>query len=500
MFATAVAVLAPTFVKLDSWISDPVKLGLDLRGGSYLVLRVETDEAIENYLSVTAASLRREVEDLKFPVSRRKTKRLGDSTLQVVLLDSTGVDSTRKLIQDDYSSELSLLDEKTVGSEVKLVAKVLPEHITALRELTVEQSIEKIRNRVDSFGVAEPTISRLGDNLIQVQLPDVTDLSGVKKTIGKVAKLEFRLVAEGGASGVGEVVTLSQRGGGSIDVFSEPLMTGDAIKNARVQPNPTTGELEVELVLTSTGKDTFRQVTKENIKRRMAIVLDDIVQTAPTIQTEIAAGIAVITGQYTLQDANQLAVVLRSGALPASLKFEEERTVGATLGAESIEKSVNALSLGAILVVIFALIYYKRAGIVAVISLVFNLVLLLAGLSLFGATLTLPGIAGIVLTVGMAVDANVIIFERIKEELRIGSGARAAVENGFGKAWGTILDANATTFITGLILAAFGTGPIKGFAFTLCAGIITSMISALYVGRVLFRSGMAEKGNKEISI
>jgi preprotein translocase subunit SecD len=263
-------------------------------------------------------------------------------------------------------------------------------------------------------------------------------------------------------------------------------MTGDAIERANVDINPQTNEIEVSLKLNAFGKQTFARITRDNTNKQLAIILDGVVQSYPRINEPILGGTAQITGGFTRDEAHRLAVVLRSGALPAPLGFEEERTVGATLGADSIRKGVKSMALGSLIVVIFTIFYYKKSGLLAVGCLMLNVFFLLALLSLLGATLTLPGIAGLVLTVGMAVDANVIIFERIREELRVGATANASVEAGFAKAHWTILDANITTLLTGVILYAWGTGPIKGFAVTLCLGIVTSIFTALFVGKLGF--------------
>ncbi|MCL4151835.1 UNVERIFIED_CONTAM: hypothetical protein GTU68_027239 [Idotea baltica] len=380
-----------------------------------------------------------------------------------------------ELGEDYFASPIKLgLDLK--GGSYLVLAKA-----TEIKQNAVLQAIETIRNRVDQYGVAEPTIQRTGDTRIMVQLPEITNISEVKETIGSVAKLEFRLVANPNAP-KDQTVTRKSRDGGEYVLEDEVAMG------------------EVSLKMNSMGKAIFGRVTRENIRRQLAIVLDGVVQSSPVIQSAITGGTAVISGSFTKEEAHRLAVVLRSGALPAPLTFEEERTVGASLGADSIRKGINSMLVGGLVVIAFIPLYYKKSGLLAVASLLTNVLFLLALLAMLQATLTLPGIAGLILTIGMAVDANVIIFERIREELRVGVSARAAVEAGFQKAHWTVLDANITTLLTGLILYGFGTGPIKGFAVTLCLGIITSVFSALVVARVGFAT-MELKGSKaELSI
>jgi preprotein translocase subunit SecD len=263
-------------------------------------------------------------------------------------------------------------------------------------------------------------------------------------------------------------------------------MTGDAISGAAVEINPQTNEVAVSLKLNSVGASTFDKITADNVGKRLAVVLDNVVQSAPVIRSRISGGIAQITGSFSTEEARALAIVLRSGALPAPLTFEEERTVGASLGADSIRKGIYSTLIGTLVVVVFMVIYYRKSGLMAVVCLGLNFLLLMAALALLGATLTLPGIAGLALTIGMAVDANVIIYERIREELRAGSAPHASMLAGFSKAHWTILDANITTLLTGLILYNFGTGPIKGFAVTLCLGILSSLFAALFISRVGF--------------
>jgi preprotein translocase subunit SecD len=309
-----------------------------------------------------------------------------------------------------------------------------------------------------------------------------------------VAKLEFRLLPAGAAP----TITLKDKKGVPVIVEDEILMTGDAVKDARV--STYNGQVEVGLSLSSDGASLFRQITGSNVGRNLSIILDGTVYSSPRINEAIPGGNASISGGFTFQEAHELAVVLRAGALPAPLVALEERTVGPTLGAESIQKGIMAILMGAAFLLVFMSIYYKKAGVVAIVTLVLNLFFMLALLSAFGATLTLPGLAGLALTIGMAVDSNVLVFERIKEELRNGSTRDAAVEAGYDKAMSAIIDANITTLLTGVLLYYFGTGPIRGFAVTLSVGILTTIYCAAYVGRLMFEVLPLRSKGKEISI
>lgn len=483
--------IAPTFIKSglpEIWPDTPIKLGLDLKGGSYLVLGVKTEEAVKSQLASIAGSIKSELKSKKVGIIRAKQK--GERMIAIQLLKLSGdrgkenLAKLDKFMREDFP-ELTKVDTEKGESRITINYQMAEATAAEIKKNAVIQAIETIRNRVDQFGVAEPTIQRIGVAQIMVQLPDITDIDAVKATIGSVAKLNFQLVADVNRN-VDETVELKTRDGGRIRLEDEVLMTGDAIHKANVEINPQTNEIEVTLRLNSFGKNTFDRITGDNVGKQLAIVLDGVVQSSPVIRDRISGGIAQITGGFTRDEAHLLAVVLRSGALPAPLTFEEERIVGATLGADSITKGVHSMLFGSILVIIFTVFYYRKAGMLAVGCLILNVLFLLALLSLLGATLTLPGIAGLILTVGMAVDANVIIFERIREELRIGATPKAAIEAGFLKAHWTIMDANITTLLTGLILYGMGTGPIKGFAVTLSLGVLTSMFSALFVARVGF--------------
>ncbi len=486
LFVIAFVILLPNFVdkqKLPSWWPNKtINLGLDLRGGSYFVLGVQTDEAVKGQLAQQAVSI---ATDLKKEGVLR-AKQVGERDLEVVILGSRTQNEVESFIATHYS-KLRKKDAVADGSRVKLTYTVTDLDAQQTKKDAVSRAIDTVRNRIDFYGVAEPIIQRSGEEHIIVQLPSETNIEAVKKTIGSIAKLEFKLVYDPRRTSP-EIsqVRLPGKTGGEYILEDQVLMTGAAVDNASVDINPQTGEIQVSLRLNSGGRDTFGRITSANVNRQLAIILDNVVQSAPNIQTAITGGQASITGSFTREEARQLAIVLRSGALPAPLEFLETRTVGATLGADSISQGISATIFGVIMVVAFMALYYCKAGIIANLCVFLNGALLLTILSLFGATFTLPGIAGFALTLGMAVDANVLIYERMREEIRKGVNARAAIVAGFEKAHWTILDANLTTLLTGLILFAFGTGAIRGFAVILSIGIMTTLFTTLYCSRVMF--------------
>ena len=375
--------------------------------------------------------------------------------------------------------------------------------------------METIRNRIDQFGVTEPEIIPEGDNRIMVQLPGIKDPERAKNLIGKTALLEFKLVddehsvdeALRGNVPEGSVIAYGARedrhgGRGQVPYLlkNKTLLTGASLETAKVQISDRYGEPHVAIKFNSQGAMDFDRITNENVRKRLAIVLDGVVHSAPVIQERISGGQAQITGNFTQDEARDLAIVLRAGALPAPVNTLEETTVGPSLGSDSIRQGIIAALIGFALVVIFMAFYYRLSGLVADSVLILNIIVLLGILAAFKATLTLPGIAGIVLVIGMAVDANVLIFERVREELRIGKTPSAAIDAGYGKAFITILDANITTLIAALFLFAFGTGPIKGFALTLSIGIVVSMFTAIFVTRAIFDYFIWNRGAKKISI
>jgi preprotein translocase subunit SecD len=490
----AVAFLAPNFSKetfKDGWISKPLNLGLDLMGGVHLVYEVKTKEAVKSRLQSIANTVKAELRKEKVAILRTKVS--DDLKLELTLVSSRQLESLKTKVSEDFK-DLLMLGVADEADRPRVTYAFSEMNVQKVEEEAVNQAIETLRNRVDQFGVSEPTIQRAGVNRVILQMPGVQDIDSVKRVVGSVAKLEFRLLPAGAAP----TITLKDKKGVPVIVEDEILMTGDAVKDARV--STYNGQVEVGLSLSSDGASLFRQITGSNVGRNLSIILDGTVYSSPRINEAIPGGNASISGGFTFQEAHELAVVLRAGALPAPLVALEERTVGPTLGAESIQKGIMAILMGAAFLLVFMSIYYKKAGVVAIVTLVLNLFFMLALLSAFGATLTLPGLAGLALTIGMAVDSNVLVFERIKEELRNGSTRDAAVEAGYDKAMSAIIDANITTLLTGVLLYYFGTGPIRGFAVTLSVGILTTIYCAAYVGRLMFEVLPLRSKGKEISI
>lgn len=371
----------------------------------------------------------------------------------------------------------------------------------------VERAIEIIRNRVDQFGVAEPLIVKQGEKWIVVQLPGIKDPKRAIDLIGKTALLEFKLVDDEGR--------LSEAKEGKVPfgyellpgkeekeylVKKEAELTGASLVNAKVEVGGKYGLPYVAIEFNKEGAKKFAQVTENNIERNLAIVLDEVVQSAPVIKTRIPDGNAIIEGNFTAETARDLAIILQAGALPAPVNIIENRTVGPSLGKDSIKKGAFAMIIGGSLVILFMLFYYRLSGLVAVFALFLNLILILGAMAALHATLTLPGLAGIILTIGMSVDANVLIFERIREELKCGKTVRVAIDAGYQKAFKTILDSNLTTLIAAAFLFQFGTGPVKGFAVTLTLGIIMSMFTAIFVTHEIFNQVLKGKRVKQLSI
>jgi preprotein translocase subunit SecD len=518
--ATLVAViyLVPTFVTaLPDWWSrvlpiDKIHLGLDLQGGTHLVLEVKVDKAIENNVERIRGDLINVLREKG--VSGVSVERLEGTQIQVKV-PAANAERVRGILKSDFGNLVEAKTQTSGGiSEYYLTLR--KEELRSLRDYAVDQSLETIRNRIDQFGVSEPIIQRQGQTGILIQLPGIQDPERAKEIVGKTALLEFKLVDDTvnaedaikngpppgrqvlyGHAGKGEGLAAEKQ---AYVLESRPLMTGEYIQDARVRPAEQLHGASVELILNASGARLFEQITAANVKRRLAIVLDNRVYSAPVIQERIGGGRASITGNFDIKEARDLAIVLRAGALPAPVEIAEERTVGPSLGQDSIQKGITSFIVGGSVVVIFMTIYYKGAGLVAVGALIFNILYMMAILAGFQAVLTLPGIAGIVLTVGMAVDANVLINERIREELRAGRAVRSAVEAGYKNALPAILDSNITTFLSGVILFQFGTGPVKGFAVTLCVGILTTVITAVYLTRIYYDQRMAARKLERISI
>lgn len=496
------------------WLSYPLRekihLGLDLQGGMHLVLEVQVEKAVEAVLNRTANDIMRNMEDNDIDFERVST--IADNMIQVTLFHADSLSEIRNVLRDypfmkekKFDAERLILNYEMDSSETKRI-----------EENAVDQGLETIRNRVDEFGVAEPTIQRQGARRILIQLPGITDTKRAKDLIGKTALLEFKLVDDdhsvqdalaGRLPEGDEILYQRQVNKETGEVTRTPylikkqsVLTGDSLLNAEVSIDQSYNEPYVSITFDKQGARRFRDITRQNVRKRLAIVLDNNVFSAPVIQEEIAGGQAQITGRFSMEEARDLAIVLRAGTLPAPVIILEERDVGPSLGRDSIEKGIKSVLMGGLFVVIFVALYYKLAGVVADVALLLTLIILSGALAYFGASLTLPGIAGIILTVGMAVDANVLIFERIREELRIGKTVRAAVDMGFSKAFKTILDANVTTVIAAIVLFQFGTGAIRGFAITLSIGIAASMFTSVFVSRVIFDTVLSLRKVKKLSI
>ncbi|MBN2284243.1 MAG: protein translocase subunit SecD [Deltaproteobacteria bacterium] len=488
----------PSFWK-NNLPSDKIHLGLDLQGGMHLVLEVETDKAVESATERVGNDLKEVL--MKKRVKFRNFDRVNGTTITLEVPDKEASDLFISVLDSSFPALTVISSEAHDGRET-FSLKINDKQAESIKKFAVDQSLETIRNRVDQFGVTEPEIIPQGKDRILIQLPGISDPERAINLIGKTALLEFKLVDDehsldealrGNIPPGSEIVygyrinsDTGRRTKTPYLLKQKTLLTGAALEDAKVAISNRFGEPYVAIKFDSQGARDFDRITAENVKKRLAIVLDDVVHSAPVIQERIPSGNAQITGIFTMEEARDLAIVLRAGALPAPVSILEERTVGPSLGQDSIDKGFLSIIIGSILVVIFMVIYYNYSGIVANVALILNIVLILGALAAFKATLTLPGIAGIVLTIGMAVDANVLIFERIREELRLGKSPRAAIDSGYSKALITIIDANVTTLIAALVLFQFGTGPVKGFAVTLSIGIICSMFTAIFVTRIIY--------------
>jgi len=511
--------LIPTFISdipspWDKYMfKEKIHLGLDLQGGMHLVLEIDTDKALDAMVERTSGDLKESLMDNK--VRFRNLEKAQNAKISMELADSDGKTALEKVLRDHYPDfEIESTASREGGQFVTL--KVNDKRAAELKKLTVEHSLETIRNRVDQFGISEPEIIPEGNNRILVQLPGIKDPERAKNLIGKTALLEFKLVddensldeALRGNIPDGDVIAYGLRAGQSTgERGSSPyllkdrsLMTGASLETAKVQIADRFGEVTVGLKFNSQGAVDFERITGENVRKRLAIVLDGVVHSAPVIQERISGGQAQITGNFTMEEARDLAIVLRAGALPAPVNILEERTVGPSLGSDSIRQGVMATIIGSLLVILFMIVYYRLSGAVADIALIVNIFLILAVLAAFRATLTLPGIAGMLLTVGVAVDANILIFERIREELRTGKTVRLALDTGYDRAFITIIDTHITGIVSAVVLIFFGTGPIKGFAVTTIIGLLASLFTAIFITRVIFDYVIWNYNIKKLSI
>lgn len=490
--------------------SKGITLGLDLQGGIHLVLEVEEDRAVEIAVDRSVTALQDLAADKKVAVE--SVNRTGPTQVTMTLKQAEAKGEAQKLI-DEFPSFV----EAGQDGSTTVVWELRDTEIKRIKDTAINQALETIRNRVDQFGVAEPIIQRQGLKQIVVQLPGIKDPKRAKDLIKETAILEFKLLDEDNVMGLdlpgriekGKEAEVVARVKDKIPESDEILfervvdkdlareyripflvkkrvmLTGDVLSDARVSIGQF-NEPYVSITFDSKGAREFEKITTDHVKKRMAVVLDNTVYSAPVIQERISGGRAQITGTFTTQEANDLAIVLRAGALPAPLKIIQDLTVGPSLGRDSIEKGIRSTIIAGVMVVIFMALYYRLSGVIADFALALNLIGMIGALSALNATLTLPGIAGIILTIGMGVDSNVLIFERIREELRLKKPVRLAVDGGYDKALLTIVDSHVTTLITGFALFLFGTGPIKGFAVTLCIGIIINLFTALVGTKVVF--------------
>jgi len=513
-FTVLVAVIfflpnTPLFKSMPDWWkkSMPNKgivLGLDLQGGLHLVFEVEGDKAVE-------ASTERFTRLIKEALEKKKlqaeVKRNG---LQIEITPMSQEIST--VIKENYPTL------ETVSAGQNLVLAIGAKEKVAIADNAANQALETIRNRIDQFGVSEPTIQRQGENEIVVQLPGVKDPKRAIDLIGKTAQLEFKLldedspiaaqlpasVAPSEEEGVlkqfadklpeGDEILFEKKVNRETGVVSklpillkkQAVMTGDLLSEARVSLDNRFSEPYVSITFNEEGAKRFEEVTGANVKKRLAIILDNTVYSAPVIQEKISGGNAQITGNFSMDEAKDLSIVLKAGALPAPLKMLQNVTVGPSLGEDSINAGKLAGFVGTLAVAIFMLIYYKVSGLIADFALILNIVLLFGAMASLNSTLTLPGIAGVILAIGMAVDSNVLMFERIRDEIRAGKPPRSAIDSGYDKAFATILDSHVTTLITAAVLFQFGTGPIKGFAVTLSLGVLINLFTALVGTKSIF--------------
>jgi len=513
----------PAFQYMPEWWkknmpSKGIVLGLDLRGGLHLVYEVEGDKAVEITTERYASTLK------EILAKKNLTANVTKSGSTIVVSASTP--EIRKVIEENYPTFTPV---ETVG---KLIYKLSDKEEKRIKDNAADQALETIRNRIDQFGVAEPTILRQGENEIVVQLPGVKDPRRAVDIIGRTAQLEFKLLDDEAKVAAelpqailpGEEENLLKQFAERIPQDDEILfekkvnretgavrkiplllrkqaaLTGDLLSEARVNIDTRFNEPYVSITFNAAGAKIFEEVTGANVKKRLAIILDNTVYSAPVIQEKISGGNAQITGSFSTEEAKDLSIVLRSGALPAPLKLLQNVTVGPSLGRDSIEAGTLAGIFGTIAVVAFMIFYYRLSGLIADLALLFNIILLLGAMASLNATLSLPGIAGIILAIGMAVDSNVLMFERMRDELRAGKTPRAAVDSGYHKAFWTIFDSHVTTLITAAVLFQFGTGPIKGFAVTLSLGVAINLFTALVGTKTVFDIINSRREIKTLSI
>jgi preprotein translocase subunit SecD len=492
-------------------LPDKIHLGLDLQGGIHLVLEVEANEAVENAAETYVEQIKDALRAKK--VGFTKVAKTGKWDIEVILPASEQLNDFNDSIKGDFPW-LKPATTETTPDGTRVLLTLDQKKINDLETMAVGQALETIRNRIDQFGVSEPDIRPEAGDRILVELPGIKDPQEAINLIGKTAVLEFKLVAQNVTDqemrdnklppGV-KVYPMrpSDRNTSETKVALEDktVLTGQYITDAKVGIGGRSfGEAHISLNFDPQGAKMFDRLTSENVGRKLAIVLDGVVYSDPVIKERIPNGTAVIEGSYTDEEAKVLAIALRTGRLPARVIILEQRTVGPALGADSIKSGILASAFGGLGIILFMMVYYKFSGVIADLALAMNILLILALMALISATLTLPGIAGIALTIGIAVDANVLIYERIREELRLGKTPRAAIDTGYQRATITIMDANVTSAIAALVLYGFGTGPVRGFAVTLFFGLAANMFTAIFVTRIIFDYLLTERRVKELSI
>ena len=492
-FVVALNLLSRSPAWLTALHASPMYLGLDLRGGVHFMLQVDMQAALSKKAESLAGDLR--------SVFREKNVRHGGisrngQTVEVRFRDADMAESGKRVMQDQFPDLATVLTPE--AGEFKLVATLLPVAARRVQEQALKQNITTLHNRINELGVAEPVIQQQGLDRIVVQLPGVQDTAKAKDILGRTATLEIRMVDDGAdaraaEAGSGPVPFGSERflerNGQPVVVKKQVILTGENLTDAQPGFDSQTQEAAVHLTLDAKGARIFRDITRESVGKRMAILIFEKgkgeVVTAPVIRSEIGGGRVQISGRMTTMEAADTALLLRAGSLAAPMEIIEERTIGPSLGAENIAKGFNSVTWGFAAVAVFMCMYYLLFGVISSVALAFNLLLLVAVLSMLQATLTLPGMAAMALVLGMAIDANVLINERVREELRNGAAPQSAILAGYDRAWATILDSNVTTLIAGLALLAFGSGPVRGFAVVHCLGILTSMFSAVFFSRGL---------------
>ena len=471
----------PSLLQTDT--GKKIALGLDLQGGLHMLLGVNTHEAVSSKIKTTATSVKYFSDDEELLIDALS---INEDSVTFTVLDADEIPKMNEMLKQITGLDISV-------NELKYTLKLTKEDIAKTKDLAVAQAVETIRNRLDQFGLSEPTVVRQGETDIVVELPGIKtaeDEKAARELISKPANLELMAVDEERNDQVNTMTSSQAAAYGNIIledtnnpnikylVKEIPILNGSQVIDAQVAFDQSNQAI-INFTLNSTGAKIFGDFTSRSVGKRLAVVLDGKVYSAPNIRERIGGGSGQISGGFTLAEAGNVAIALRSGALPATVTLLEKRSVGPSLGADSIKASMIALISGFLAVFIFMVIYYRRAGVVANIALVTNIFIIIAVMAMFGATLTLPGMAGIVLTIGMAVDANVIITERIRELIKEGASIPKAIEDGYSNAMRAILDANITTLLVAVILYAYGTGPIKGFAITISIGILASMLTAI---------------------